>query len=132
MSSLGGSLQFRIFNCTSEDPEYPVNELVGLVRDIDRVRGWQSQRFCVYPQELVLQLSHPARIKQIHILSHQHKIASRIDLFTFMPDVHKSNFLPSANSVQFTRLGHFTLDDNARSNYQARELKTVYIDIQAA
>jgi hypothetical protein len=25
-------------------------------------------------------------------------------------------------------LGHFSLDDNIRTNYQARELKTVYLE----
>lgn len=31
-------------------------------------------------------------------------------------------------SISFKRLGHFSLDDNVKTNYQARELKTVYVD----
>jgi centrosomal protein CEP104 len=31
-------------------------------------------------------------------------------------------------NLVFTRLGHFSLDDNVRTNYQARELKTVYLE----
>jgi hypothetical protein len=30
--------------------------------------------------------------------------------------------------LSFKRLGHFSLDDNVRTNYQARELKTVYLE----
>jgi centrosomal protein CEP104 len=31
-------------------------------------------------------------------------------------------------NISFVRLGHFSLDDNMRTNYQARELKTVYLE----
>lgn len=31
-------------------------------------------------------------------------------------------------NLSFQRIGHFSLDDNIRTNYQARELKTVYLE----
>lgn len=38
-------------------------------------------------------------------------------------------FNPNTSNNLFTQLGHFSLDDNTGSNYQSRELKTVYLDL---
>ena len=63
----------------------------------------------------------------VQLLSHQFKIASQVELFigTLPHGVE-----PPANGTEgasFVRLGHFSLDSNERSKYQARELKTVYV-----
>ena len=48
-------------------------------------------------------------------------------------EVGMSGMLNSSNSQNlFTPLGHFQLDDNTGSNYQSRELKTVYLDLIAS
>ena len=57
---------------------------------------------------------------QLQILSHQSKIATKIEIF-----VGRGN---DYNTAAYKRLGYLTLDSNERSSYQARELKTVYID----
>lgn len=54
------------------------------------------------------------------LLSHQVKIASRID-------VQLSNAEPSDKAVEFQKLGYVTLSTNLENNYRARELKTVFI-----
>ena len=104
-----------------------------LDKDQSQLIGWQSQRFCVYPQELVLQFPCLVHLKQVQFLVHQSKIPSRIELFAYAPDfanLGAANLVaPSGSSnVSFARLGHFSLDDNIRTNYQARELKTVYLE----
>ena len=62
---------------------------------------------------------------------HQNKIPSQIELFTYAPDfAAEAGSLISVHNpnINFQRLGHFSLDDNIRTNYQARELKTVYLE----
>merc|ERR1711871_986873 len=57
---------------------------------------------------------------QVQILSHQSKIASKIEIYVGSgSDYHGSKYI---------RLGYLSLDDNERSSYQARELKTVYLE----
>lgn len=56
----------------------------------------------------------------MQILSHQSKIASKIEIY-----IGKGS---SYQSAEFKRLGYLSLDSNEKSQYQARELKTVYID----
>jgi centrosomal protein CEP104 len=38
------------------------------------VVGWQSNRQCSYPQELVLQFENYSRLKRVQLLSHQYLI----------------------------------------------------------
>uniref|UniRef100_A0A0G4HWC2 TOG domain-containing protein n=1 Tax=Chromera velia CCMP2878 TaxID=1169474 RepID=A0A0G4HWC2_9ALVE len=118
-------VNFSVVEASSEDPEYPVHEL--LVHS-SATRGWQSMRFCNYPQELGLKFDHPVRIKQLQFLSHQSKITSKIELFTAFPDNYETAHY---RNLQFTRLGYLSLDSNERSAFQARELKSVYVDVDA-
>lgn len=60
-------------------------------------------------------------ISQLQVLSHQSKISSKVELYIGHGG---SNY----RSATFTRLGYLSLDSNERSSYQARELKTVFID----
>lgn len=59
-------------------------------------------------------------ISQVQILSHQSKIATQIELFVGHGD--------SYESAHFRRLGYLSLNSNERSKYQARELKSVYVN----
>lgn len=78
-------VNFRITQCTTEDPDYPVSQL--LVQS-PNAKGWQSKRFCTYPQTIVYELVQPTIIKQISILSHQSKIATKIVIHNKL-DVNK-------------------------------------------
>lgn len=113
--------------------------------------------FCEYPQDLVLDLGGRYRIRELQVLSHQSRIASRVRLY-----VGEGWDLPSA---EFRLLGHFSLDSNENSDHtvrwrglgaagtargrwvrpawscialahrgvlQARELKSVYLDHAAS
>ena len=62
-----------------QDEDYPARELHF---HTPQTRGWQCARFSKFPQELVLRLDHPARIHQIQILSHEYKIATKVELYT--------------------------------------------------
>jgi centrosomal protein CEP104 len=53
-------------------------------------------------------------------LSHQSKISSKVEIFVGQGS--------SYDDAKFKRLGYLSLDSNERSSFQARELKTVFID----
>jgi len=119
-------LKYRIVKVSSEDPEFPASEI--LVHS-SQTKGWQSARFCEFPQELGLQFECPVHLRQIQFLSHQSKIATKIELFTALPNKDGPN--STFSTVKFTRLGYLSLDSNERSQFQARELKSVYVDVTA-
>ena len=56
-------------------------------------------------------------MREIQFLSHQYKIASKIEIYILPP-----------NTDHFKKIGYLSLDNNERSHFQARELKTVYTD----
>ena len=117
-------LSYKIAACSSESSDHPVRELQSVH---SQSRGWQSTRWCEFPQELVLQFPATVTLQQVQVLSHQFKIASRVELFmgTMPPGVPAPT--TGVAGVKWARLGHFSLDSNERSGYQARELKTVYV-----
>ncbi|NXS96286.1 CE104 protein, partial [Jacana jacana] len=89
------------------------------------VNGWRSPRLCQYPQEIVLQLVERCRIRKLQLLAHQYMISSKIEF-------HISESLPEYfapyQSERFHRLGYVPLSDNEKTDFRARELKSVYMD----
>jgi centrosomal protein CEP104 len=116
-------LKFRVVYFSSQDSEHTVTELL---KHGPQSKGWLSEKFCNYPQELILQFSCPVRIRQLQFLSHQSKISSKIELYISSPN---ESSLP-LEQLNFKRLGYLSLDNNEKSQYQARELKSVYIDAE--
>ena len=112
-------IRFKVVSFSSEDGDYPASQLNTVNPN---TRGWQSVRFCSYPQELGFELlDGEVHISQLQVLSHQSKISSKVELYIGQGG-------SSYRSATFTRLGYLSLDSNERSSYQARELKTVFID----
>lgn len=44
-------VNFKIGSCTSEDPDCPASELL---LQTPECKGWQSGRYCTYPQVILL------------------------------------------------------------------------------
>lgn len=117
-------LQFRVFSYTSQENDGKAENLE-LGADFEGNSGWHSKRFCDYPQEIIIYFNSPVKLSKLVILSHQNKIASQIDLFSYFP-----SFEGEISASKYKRLGKFSLDDNSKSNFQARESKSVYIDTE--
>jgi centrosomal protein CEP104 len=110
----------KVVYCTSEDSSNSARELNNSSPDS---RGWISARFPDYPLEIGFEILNggvEAHLTQIQILSHHNKIATKIEIFVGVGD--------SYETASYKRLGYLSLDSNERSSYQARELKTVFVD----
>ena len=61
---------------------------------------------------------------------HQSKIAQRLDLYTYIPQGRQAqeSQIP-LNQIYFEKLGFLYLSSNESSQFQARELKSVYTDV---
>ncbi|NXA18726.1 CE104 protein, partial [Ibidorhyncha struthersii] len=89
------------------------------------VNGWRSPRLCQYPQEIVLQLVERCRIRKLQLLAHQYMISSKIEFY--ISESLPEYFSPY-QSERFHRLGYVPLSDNEKTDFKARELKSVYMD----
>ncbi|NWQ61906.1 CE104 protein, partial [Neopipo cinnamomea] len=89
------------------------------------VNGWRSPRLCPYPQEIILQLVERCRIRKLQLLAHQYMISSKIEFY--ISESLPEYFSPY-QSERFQRLGYVPLSDNEKTDFKARELKSVYVD----
>ncbi|QDZ26015.1 hypothetical protein HOP50_20g85660 [Chloropicon primus] len=118
-------VKFRVKAVTSEDPDHPVTEVHLLA---PHSRGWRSEKFCSYPQEMLLDLAQPAHVHQIQVLSHESLIATKVDIHVMQQ--HRGS--AGGDSGEWVKLGHFVFEPNEGSGFSARELKTVKIDRKMA
>ena len=105
-------IPFRVVQVSSQDEKYSIRELYKHFS-----HGWRSCRYCIYPQQLLIEFPKPIKIRKIEFLSHQYCIASKIEIFILPPQ-----------SEKFKTIGYLTLDTNERSNFKLQELKKVYVD----
>lgn len=112
---------------SSEEKDYPASNLLTPKKGN---KGWQCQRFCVFPQEVILAFPQTSHISSMQLLSHQSKISTKIDIL--VARAPGEGFSGDVASLIFKKIGYFMLSNNESSNFQSRELKTVYIDSNAA
>ncbi|VDD81478.1 unnamed protein product [Mesocestoides corti] len=115
-------IQFRVVHVTSQDEKFPATQLN---HSSVSTKGWRSAINCPYPQQIVIELEKPSRIRKIQILSHQFLIASKIEFF--VGDSCGEDTI-NMDTSRFHRLGYVELSDNESTSYKARELKSVYVN----
>ena len=114
-------------NITSQDPFYPLNNLLSK----NNSYGWQSCRFCSYPQEIVVDFHSYVNIKLINLLMHEKKIPTIIEFVNCVPKPMGQKNSYSKNNIYYTNksIGFIKLSSNEETNFKARELRKVHVDI---
>ena len=78
---------------------------------------------CGASWKVLLQFHQPAKLEKIQLLSHEFKIPSRVEIW-----VLPATTLPEQDGWQ--HLGFVRLGNNERTSFEARELKTVYVEAE--
>jgi centrosomal protein CEP104 len=65
-----------------------------------------------------VQFPSTVRVKLVQILSHEYKVPTEVEMVAITKGGEKSS-----------RLGSFKLQDNASTQFKARELKSVYVEV---
>ena len=122
--NMSRKLPFEVIHTSGSDDEHPGKEL-----EVQgpASKGWQSARFCVYPQEIILSLNVLCKVVKLQILSHQYNITSKVEFYIANPGLKGSS---SLNGLNFQRLGYVLLSENEATNFQARELKSVHLNAE--
>ncbi|KPI86879.1 hypothetical protein ABL78_4069 [Leptomonas seymouri] len=129
-------LPYDIVYCTSEDPQHPISQLAGDATDAKAgdasLRGWQSARHGKSPQTLVLRFPGNVWLQQLRILSHESKIATKVEVRVakLTKDDDWGN-PPSFRNVRFVKLGSVDFNSNEQSHYKSKERKTVHLKTEA-
>ncbi|KAF4654424.1 hypothetical protein FOL47_009984, partial [Perkinsus chesapeaki] len=87
---------------------------------------------------VILELDRRSSVKQMQFLSHQSAISTKLELYTSVEGprtpydpVKDPDGVSFVNSIPFKRLGYLSLDSNEKSQWLARELKSVFVDCTA-
>lgn len=116
-------LKYRLIGASTEDPENPFYSIISGLKN----NGWSSVRYCTYPQELLIQFCRPCRLRQVHLVFHEYKIPSKLDLYYFFPKTF-SDFNLDIDDLVFEKIGYVTPDTNMRSKFKGREFKKIYLN----
>ncbi|RNF20912.1 uncharacterized protein Tco025E_03617 [Trypanosoma conorhini] len=132
---------YDVVYCTSQDDECPIEELeresppraaeaVGAAAAamLRSCRGWQSARNAKMPQAIVLRFPGNVELTQLRILSHECKIASKVEVRLFaLKGKQMEMDPPSFHTVHFTKLGVVDFNSNEQSQYRSKERKTIHM-----
>ncbi|KAJ3023154.1 hypothetical protein HKX48_004095 [Thoreauomyces humboldtii] len=148
-------LPYDIAACTSYSEEGHPNQLAAAAArgetDITAnnkavAAGWLSQRFCTYPQVVVLRLKPgTCRIRKLEVLVHHFMISTKLEFYIGKNrtgddwDFRKASagqaglgvdLHTNESSVTFEHLGFVSLNDGVEVAFKARELKSIHIDAE--
>ncbi|CAH1776232.1 unnamed protein product [Owenia fusiformis] len=115
-------LPFRVIHVSGQDEHF---KAVELNTHSPLTKGWQSARFCLYPQDIVVKLDFRSRLRKVQLLSHQFLVATKVEFYVGdVPD----GTPPTLQHARYTRLGYIELSSNEKTGFKARELKSVHVD----
>ena len=128
-------LNYNFINFTSQDPFHPINTL--LQKNTNSLGGWVSNRYCTFPQEILIQFPTTVNLRQINILINETKIPKIIEFINCIPIGEKNKFILNNNNnsriipseFMYENIGFINLSSNIESNYKARELRKIHINV---
>ena len=126
-------LDYQILNISSIEQSdqtniIPIQKLPKLLR----LNGtpWTSERFCQYPQKIIIKFPYLVNLSQINILSNSKKISRRLQFYYYFPDDFEKDIIYKDNEIPFKKIGFVNLRDNKQCNYSVREYKKIFIKIR--
>ena len=121
-------LNYKILaiSSTESDSETSSRSSTNPQSQINYENPWSSNRFCAYPQKIILKFETPVNINQILLISHEKRISQKITFSVFCPQLDDPDF----SKVIFQEIGYVNLNQNIASNYQVRELKKIFVNIK--
>ena len=119
-------LKYKILaiSSTESDTDLSSKSSTNCQRLITFEYPWSSNRFCAYPQKIIIKFETPVNLNQIHIVSHEKRISQRILFSIFCPQLDDPDF----SKVVFQEIGYINFNQNLASNYQQRELKKIFLN----
>ena len=117
-------LDYNLIESSSEDSNYKLS-------DLKNGKGWQSERFCQYPQCIYIQFIKPVLIQKIEFILHEKNIPSIIRFYSYYPKDEKNNFLSNYKEVEYNLISLIEANSNENSNFKSREFRKIYPNIKS-
>ena len=126
-------LDYKILNVSSME-QYNQTNIIPLQKlpKLLRLNGtpWTSERFCHYPQTIIIKFPYLVNLSQINVLSNSKKISRRLQFYYYFPDDFEKDINYKDNEIPFKKIGFVNLRDNKQCNYSVREYKKIFVKIR--
>ena len=123
-------LNFKVINITSIEEDNSINPKEKFEKLLQKGGyEWISERFCSYPQEIIIKFESPVNLYQINLLCNEKKTPKHLIFYSFCPEEF-GNKEYNYSDIVFKDIGYVDLKDNKDFNFQVREYKKVFINIK--
>ena len=119
-------LDFRLLSSTTS--EQSIGSLNELKKPLSKSKGWHSEKYCKYPQNIYIAFETPINLRQINLLSHEKKISQKISFYAYCPQGDIS--IKDYQNISYLNFGYIKLNDNSDNNFKAREFKKIFVDVK--
>ena len=132
------SLDYDFISFSSQDPKHHVNSIKSNLTG-QLGEGWLSNRYCAYPQEILIKFPTEVNIRQLNILINESKIPKKIELINCIPVGKKNKILINGDKniklipseFMYENIGYINFSSNAENKYKLRELRKIYINVNS-
>ena len=132
------SLDYDFISFSSQDPKHHVNSIKSNLTG-QLGEGWLSNRYCAYPQEILIKFPTEVNIRQLNILINESKIPKKIELINCIPVGKKNKILINGDKniklipseFMYENIGYINFSSNAGNKYKLRELRKIYINVNS-
>ena len=132
------SLDYNFISFSSQDPKHHVNSIKSNLTG-QLGEGWLSNRYCAYPQEILIKFPTEVNIRQLNILINESKIPKKIELINCIPVGKKNKILINGDKniklipseFMHENIGYINFSSNAENKYKLRELRKIYINVNS-
>lgn len=128
-------IPYDVVYCSSEDDGHRIDQLVGhsyhSISYEEGTPGWQCGKGVDFPQVLILRFPGNVWLQQLRLLSHEIKIASKVEVRLYKLKREELINPPSFQDVRFTKLGYVQFSNNEQSHYESKERKTIHLKAEA-
>ena len=130
------SLDFNFISFSSQDPSHPIKSIFTPQNNPSN-EGWLSNRYCAYPQEIMIKFPTEVNIRQLNILINESKIPKKIELINCIPIGKRNKLLINGDKnmklipseFMYENIGYINFSSNAENQYKLRELRKIYINV---
>ena len=119
-------LDYQLIEASSEDNNHPLNELKNSINNL----GWQSARFCEYPQYIFIQFIKPVFIKKIEISLHENNIPSIIKFYSYSPK-NKNELISNYKEASYEFIGIIKTNINEKTNHKMKDFCRIYPNVKS-
>ncbi len=122
-------IPYTVAHCGSEDDLHLASELL---QPGPGCKGWRSAQYCIFPQELVLQLGARSEVTRLQVMAHNCMIPSSMEVLVgdlaSKPAAGGGDEPVDLRKALFASMGTVEWADNRETNFSGRQMQVIDLE----